>query len=168
VDAAEAGGADEVVVVVGAHAAAIEAALRLPPNGRVARNPDHAAGQSTSLRVGILAVAGRADAVVVVLADQPGVTGAEVRAVLDAHRAGAAPIVRAAYRGTPGHPVLIDRSLFDEVLAQEGDAGARDVLSRRSEEVVEVPVDREPPRDVDTPADLDAVRGDVSDPGNAG
>jgi molybdenum cofactor cytidylyltransferase len=168
VDAAADGGADEVVVVLGANAVSIESALRLPPNGRVALNPEHAAGQSTSLRVGILAASDRTDAVLVLLADQPGVTAAEVRAVIDAHRAGAAPIVRADYRGSPGHPVLLARVLFAEAMTASGDAGARDVVARHAPDVHEVAVDRPPPGDVDTQGDLEAVRGDVSRRGNAG
>jgi hypothetical protein len=42
------------------------------------------------------------------------------------------------------------------------------VVARHAPDVHEVAVDRPPPGDVDTPADLDAVRGDVSRPGNPG
>jgi molybdenum cofactor cytidylyltransferase len=168
VDAAADGGADEVVVVLGANADAIEPVLRMATHGRVVRNPEHELGQSTSLRHGILAASPKAAAVVVVLADQPGVTAAEVRAVIAAYRDAGDPIVRAAYRGTPGHPVLIDRALFDEVLAEDGDTGARDVVARHDDEVREVAIDRDPPGDVDTPGDLEVARRDVFEPGNPG
>ena len=168
VDAAGAGGADEVVVVLGANAEAIRAVLRLPPGARVVVNPDHEAGQSTSLRAGILAAADAATAVVILLADQPGVTSADVRAVIDAHRRGGATIARAVYRGNPGHPVLLARALFGEALAASGDAGARTLLARHAAHVEQVAIDRAAPGDVDTRADLDDVRGDVSEPGNPG
>ena len=158
VDAAAGGGADEVIVVLGARAEVVASALTLPPSARMVVNPDFAAGQSTSLRAGVRA-AGDAVAVVVLLADQPGVTAGDVRAVLDGHRATGAPLVRASYRGTPGHPVLLGRELFPEVIDATGDVGARDVLARHVEQVVEVAIDRDPPGDVDTPGDLAAAGG---------
>ena len=148
--------ADEVVVVLGARAEQIEPALSLPPAARTVRNPDFADGQSTSLRAGVSAVGRDVAAVVVLLADQPGVGEADVRAVIEAYRATGAPLVRPSYRGLPGHPVLIGRDLFEEVLAESGDRGAREVLARHGDLVHEVPVDRDPPGDVDTPGDLPA------------
>jgi molybdenum cofactor cytidylyltransferase len=146
--------AGEVVVVLGARAREIEPTLKLPPGGHVVRNPEHADGQATSLRAGVSAVEPGAAGVVVLLADQPGVTASEVRAVVDAFLETGAPLVRASYRGTPGHPVLIARELFPEVMAGSGDQGARAVLARHAGLVREVAVDRDPPGDVDTPADL--------------
>jgi CTP:molybdopterin cytidylyltransferase MocA len=154
VDAASA--ADQIVVVLGARADEIEPELALPPGARAVRNPAFAEGQSTSLRAGLGAAGDEAGAVVVLLADQPGVTADDVRAVAEAHRATGAPLVRASYRGVPGHPVLIARSLFGEVAGETGDRGARDVLARHAELVLDVPVDRDPPGDVDRPGDLPA------------
>jgi CTP:molybdopterin cytidylyltransferase MocA len=175
IDAAAGGGVDEVVVVLGARADLIEPRLSLPPNARAIRNPDFAAGQSASLRAGILAVAGEAAAVVVLLADQPGVTARDVRDVVAAWRATGSPIVRASYRGSPGHPILLARGLFGELLAVAGDRGARDILGAHPGLIHEVPMDREPPGDVDTRDDLAAMGGggsgsnaDVSPPGTSG
>ena len=63
---------------------AVEAALALPPQGRFVRNADHATGQSSSLAVGLHDLAADSEGAVVLLADQPGVTDAEVRALIDA------------------------------------------------------------------------------------
>jgi CTP:molybdopterin cytidylyltransferase MocA len=61
--------------------------------------------------------------------------------------------VRATYDGQPGHPVLLEQSLFDRVRALSGDTGARDLL--RDARVIEVPCDGlGDPADVDTPDDL--------------
>ncbi len=154
IDAASAAG--EVVVVLGARADDIEPTLSLPPGARTVRNPEFADGQSTSLRAGVTAVGPDVAAVVVVLADQPGVTSDDVRTVIGAYRATGAPLVRASYRGVPGHPVLIARTLFPETIAETGDRGARGVLARHAELIHEVAVDRDPPDDVDSPADLPA------------
>ena len=146
--------ADEVVVVLGARAEDIEPTLSLPPGARIARNPEFADGQSTSLRAGLTALGSDVAAVVVLLADQPGVTAEDVRDVIDAFRSSGAPLVRPSYRGSPSHPVLIARELFGEVVAESGDRGARDVVARHADLVHEVPVDRDAPGDVDTPGDL--------------
>jgi molybdenum cofactor cytidylyltransferase len=168
VDAAGGGGADVVVVVLGHGAENIERELSLPGNARVVVNPAFAEGQSTSLRAGIAALPPEVDAAVILLADQPGVTPGDVRAVVDAHAATGARMVRARYRGTPGHPVLIARAMFPELERATGDAGARDVLAAHADEIVEVGIDRDPPPDVDTPEDLRAARRDVSRPDNSG
>lgn len=168
VDAATNGGAAHTVVVLGAYADEIERALAIPPNTSLVRNPDFAEGQSTSLRAGVNALDQATAAVVVLLADQPGVTAADVRAVVDAFAATRAPIVRADYRGRPGHPVLFARALFPELLACTGDEGAREVVRRHEADLAPAPIDRDPPGDVDTPDDLRALGGDVSRPSTSG
>jgi len=170
VDAATKGGVAHTVVVLGAYADQVERMLALPPeaNTSLVRNPDFAEGQSTSLRTGMLALDDETTAVVVLLADQPGVTAADVRTVVDTFAATRAPIVRAVYRGRPGHPVLFARALFPELLECTGDEGAREVVRRHAADVAVAPIDRDPPGDVDTPDDLRAMGGDVSRPGTFG
>jgi molybdenum cofactor cytidylyltransferase len=79
--------------------------------------------------------------------------------VIAAYERTGRPIVRAAYGDEPGHPVLFDRSVWPEVEALEGDRGARAVLVRRPERVVEVPIEGEPPADVDTGEDYQRLLG---------
>ena len=113
-------------------------------------------GQSASLRMGIDALerAG-AEAVVVTLGDQPRIAAQAIAAVVAARAPGEADAVRATYGGTPGHPVLIECSLFRAVDQLRGDTGAREVL--RSARVVDVPCDGlGDPADVDAPEDLHA------------
>jgi molybdenum cofactor cytidylyltransferase len=116
--------------------------------------PDWDEGQSASLRTGIDALdrAG-AEAVVVTLGDQPNIAARAIAALLTAREPGKVDAVRATYDGTPGHPVLIERSLFDQVRDLRGDTGARDLLS--SARVAEVACDGlGDPADVDVPGDL--------------
>jgi CTP:molybdopterin cytidylyltransferase MocA len=97
-------------------------------------------------------------AAVVVLGDQPLVTGATVARVVEAWRAGAGPVVTAAYRGRPGHPKLFDRRLLPELLRLAGDAGARDLLAAHPEWVHRVEVgDLGSDADIDVEADLERV-----------
>ncbi|MGD9696089.1 MAG: NTP transferase domain-containing protein [Thermoleophilia bacterium] len=149
VDAAAAGGIDDVIVVLGHAAEQVSAALALPEGGRVVVNPDHDRGLSTSLRAGIAAAPHEATAAIVLLGDQPGVPPEAVRALVAAHRRGRGPLLRAAYGGRPGHPALIAREVWRRLGALAGDVGARDLMG----EAEPVETGRPWPEDVDTPAD---------------
>lgn len=150
VDVAQTAGLDPVLVVVGHDAERVRRVL--PTSVTVVDNPAHAQGQSASLRAGVAAAtATDASALVVLLADQPGIDPAVVRRVVATHAAGH-PVVRARYTDRPGHPVLFGRSVWAALTAATGDVGARDLLARLA--VTEVDVPGPCPRDVDTPADL--------------
>lgn len=150
VDTARAADLDPVLVVVGHDADAVRAVL--PAGVTAVDNPAHAEGQATSLRAGVAAAtATEATALVVLLADQPGITAAAVRAVVAAHAAGAL-VARARYDDRPGHPVLFDRSVWPALAEVSGDVGARDLVRRLP--VTDVPVAGPCPDDVDRPEDL--------------
>lgn len=156
VDALAAAGVGEVVVVTGHDADAVERALRLPPHGRFVRNPDHATGQASSLAAGLRALAGGSEAAVVLLADQPGVTDAEVRTLVEAFRARRARIVRIAYTDGPG-PALLSREIYADAGHLHGDVGARELIASHPGWVEEVRVPFAAPPDVDRPDDLRGV-----------
>ena len=116
-----------VVVVLGAHADAILAGVALH-GAQAVTAPDWADGQSSSLRAGVAALAPHVEAIVITLGDQPAITAAAIDAVAGA-RDGESVAVRATWAGRPGHPVLLERGLFDKVAALRGDEGARSLLS---------------------------------------
>jgi len=112
-------------------------------------------GQSASLASGLAELA-ECDAVVVTLGDQPRMSPDAIRRVIAARGEGAAA-VRATYGGEPGHPVLLEQELFDRLRDVTGDHGARNLLM--SVQTREVPCDDlGGGEDVDTPAELDALR----------
>lgn len=125
------------IVVLGAEAEVIAARVDLH-GARVVVCRDWADGQSASLRAGIDAAGPEAGAVVVTLGDQPRIAARAIAAVVAA-RGGSAQAARATYDGVPGHPVLLERSLFDSVRALSGDVGARAVLG--GARVTDVPCD---------------------------
>jgi CTP:molybdopterin cytidylyltransferase MocA len=114
-----------VVVVLGAHAETVRAAVDLSAV-HVALAPDWHEGQAASLRAGVAAV-GDVAAAVVLLADMPFVTAQVVAGALDHLRDGC-DAVRTTYRGRPGHPVVLGPSVLDRVGALRGDVGARVLL----------------------------------------
>jgi molybdenum cofactor cytidylyltransferase len=153
VDALASAGIDELVVVTGHDAERVEAALTLPPQGRFVRNPDHATGQSSSLAAGLHDLAADSEGAVVLLADQPGVTDAEVRALIDAFEVSRSRIVRIVYTDGPG-PTLLSREVYAEAGHLHGDIGARAIMASHPDWVEEVVVPFPAPADIDRPEDL--------------
>lgn len=153
VDAATAGGADEVVVVLGHDAERVRAALRLPSAGRWVVNHAYLSGMASSLSAGLAHADPASEGAIVLLGDQPGITAQHVRSLLDAFRARRSPIVRLAFRSGPG-PALIARELWRDLQTLEGDLGARDLIARRPELVENVDIGGDAPVDVDLPEDL--------------
>lgn len=148
---------DPVLVVVGGARAEVEAALADLPL-RIVDNPDYVAGQSTSLHAGIAALGPAADAVVVLLGDQPFVTAAIVDRLVADWQASAAPIVAPVYAGQRGNPVLFARAIFPELLVIQGDQGARAVLAADPARVRLVAFDDPRPlADIDTPEDYERL-----------
>lgn len=148
-------GCGPVLVVTGAVSVEVIGAVVVP-------NPHWREGMGSSLRAGLAALPADSEAVVVALVDQPRVTPAAVRRLIDAHTAGAKLAV-ATYGGSPRNPVLIDREHFDAVAETAvGDVGARDFLRAHPELVTRVACDDVAAADdIDTPADLAAMRNKV-------
>jgi CTP:molybdopterin cytidylyltransferase MocA len=132
----------------------------IPPEAdlRVVVNPAPERGLSSSLRVGLGAVAGLAgapaDGVLIALGDQPRLDPAVVRRLLTAARTSDRPIVVPAYDrdGSP-NPVILLRAAFALADETSGDRGLASVLAAHPELVLAVPVAGANP-DVDSPADL--------------
>lgn len=160
VEAALASQAKPVVVVTGHQAEAVSAALAGRPLTLV-HNPDYADGLSASLKAGLAALPGDVDGVVVCLGDMPRVSPAVIDRLVAAYnptegRAVCIPTVQ----GKRGNPVLWDRGFFAEMMKLTGDAGAKSLLGRHADQVVEVPVDEGGILyDVDTPELLAELRG---------
>ena len=150
----EQAGCTPVVVVLGARA--LDAAAAIDSAGvEVVTNPDWATGMGSSLRAGLASLPGRADAALVSLVDQPGVTAATVDRLVAAWRADGRPAV-ATYGGAPRNPVLLPAATWAQVAASAvGDRGARAWLRAHPDQVSEVACDDVGSADdIDTPADL--------------
>jgi molybdenum cofactor cytidylyltransferase len=149
-----AGPVGRVILVLGAGAEDVVAAIDLH-GAEPLICPRWQEGQAASLACG-LAELSDCEAVVVTLGDQPRVSPDSIRRVISAREKGALA-VRATYRGDPGHPVLLERRLFGRMRNVTGDHGARNLLM--SVAVREIPCDDlGGGEDVDTPAELDALR----------
>jgi len=153
-------GLDEVVVVLGREAQAVRAALDGLPV-RFVVNTDYRDGLSTSLRAGLRDLGRGVAAVIVVLGDQPGITGSTIASLIAEHRRSGQPVVVPVYAGTRGNPVLFGASVFPELEAVAGDQGGREVIGRDPSRVATVSLPFVMPGDVDTVEDYWALVDDA-------
>lgn len=149
-----------VVVVTGHQAEAVSAALAGRPLTLV-HNPAFGEGLSASLRAGLAALPADVDGVVVCLGDMPRVTPAAIDRLIAAYNPTEGRTVCVPVdHGKRGNPVLWDRGFFAEMMTLTGDTGARSLIGRHADQVVEVPVeDAGILYDVDTPDLLAGLRG---------
>ena len=154
-DALDAASLTDIVVVLGTDAEAIEAAIDWRSERRIT-NPDPGRGLSSSLVVGLEAVPANASALIA-LGDQPAISPATLRALLDQPDDPDLPVVVARYPDDSArNPVLLRHAAFGLATEATGDRGLGPVLAAHPELVREVPVHGSNP-DVDTPADLAAA-----------
>ena len=123
-------------------------------------NESFAVGMSTSIATGVRAVLQKwphARGVLIALGDQPLWDARIVSTLVETFAASRMRIVAPRYRGARGNPVIFARELADELLAIDGDQGARDVIEREAGRVQYVDFDSSAPVDIDTPTDLERL-----------
>jgi CTP:molybdopterin cytidylyltransferase MocA len=141
----------EIVVVTGYRGAEVAQVLAKYPV-RVIHNPDYTQGEMlSSLQAGLRALPDSTAAAMVVMGDQPALDGRVIGRVLAAYAEGRGQIVIPVHRGERGHPVLIDRRFWRELLALESGA-PRDVIRRYPDQTALVEVHSDSILlDIDTP-----------------
>ena len=153
-------GLHDVTVVAGAHIDAVRAAMPArEPRARVVEHPGWAQGQLSSLLAGLDAVDNpQLEAILVTLVDVPLVRAASVAAIVHAWRTTRAPIARPVDGDRHGHPVVFDRSVFDDLRAADPAVGAKAVFATHASQRLDVPItDAGAFVDVDTPEDYRKV-----------
>jgi molybdenum cofactor cytidylyltransferase len=170
-------GVNDVAVVVGHDAEAVRRSLLerririeadsnegMPPGSnrgiRLVVNPAYQSGQLSSLIAGLNAIdSPGVRAMLMTLVDVPAASSATIRRVIDRYLESNAPVVRPVHGDQHGHPVLIDRRLFDELRKADPAEGAKPIVRAYVSEIGNVAVDDEGAFfDVDTPADYARLR----------
>jgi molybdenum cofactor cytidylyltransferase len=155
-------GIDDVVIVLGHDADFVRKSFAksgLP--ARFALNREYDRGQLSSIRTG-LSVIDRpgVTAMLLTLVDVPLVSPSTVASILARYRETAAPIVRPIQGTRHGHPILVDRSLFDVIRAGDDQQGLKPIVRTYSSTVGDVVVDDEGAfMDIDTMEDYRRVIG---------
>jgi CTP:molybdopterin cytidylyltransferase MocA len=156
-------GVDEVVVVLGHHADLIEPVVQSFPV-TVVRNPNPDDGQVSSQRIGLAALTGKLDAVIVALADQPLLNAQDITALIGAFkkRPEGAQVVFPQVAGERGNPVIFTNDVREQILAGEANAGCRQWQAAHADAVAPFVTDnRRYKVDIDTVEDLERFARDT-------
>jgi len=156
VKTAKGSSADEVIVVLGHEAEKVREQL-VKLDCKVVVNENYMRGQSESVKVGLAAVASSAEAVMILPADVALIDAESINSVIDEHRKSKSQIVIASHKHQSGHPILLDRALFQEVSQiDESALGLKAVINRHRSEVKYVEVGTENVLiDIDTREEFD-------------
>jgi molybdenum cofactor cytidylyltransferase len=146
---------DQLLCVIGAGADQVRAGVDLS-GLEVVENGGFGEGCSSSIATALSAVDARAEVLVLMLGDQPGVEAGTVERLLAGR--GTAPLAACVYSDGRGHPLAFGRAMFEELASLHGDKGVWKLLDRHRSEVAEVAVAGPIPRDVDTLEDYMAVQ----------
>lgn len=146
---------DQVMTVVGHDAGDVLRSMHAN-SGFVVVNDAYDSGMASSLAAAARACPSQADALVVLLADQPMVTSEHLRALRQSWSGADNEIVATAFSNTEGPPVLLPRGTFLDIGALKGDRGARGLFQDPRFQLKTVAFDAAGV-DIDTPADLAAL-----------
>lgn len=116
-------------------------------------NQEYEAGIGPSIACGVRACRDRADAIIIMMADQPLVTASHLSDLIEKWAGRSGGIVATEFSGIHGPPVLFDRAFFDQLGELRGDAGAKHILLENSRAVHTVKFEAAA-SDIDTQADL--------------
>ena len=144
-----------VVVVTGASQADVVAAVAGEP-ARCVYNPAWREGMGASLRQGVLAVADKTAAILVLLADQAALTAVDVERLEQAWRAEPERPAASECGGRAGVPAIFPPDWRAHLLALHGDTGARRLLADADPVTVAM---RNAASDIDTPEDYQRLLG---------
>lgn len=153
-------GADPVAVVVRSGDGLVADALADLPVELV-ENASAACGMASSILAGVARLGASAPdlgALLLLTCDQPLVDAAYLETLVHAWRRTGRPIAASEYGGLQGVPVIVSAELLPELLALEGDTGARAVVRRDPARVLAIPFP-DGAIDVDTAADLERLEG---------
>lgn len=161
VDAALAAPVDRVIVVLGAHAPAVEAAIKTRACARLhwVVAADWQDGLSASLRAGIDRLPRESRGALIFLGDMPLIPLHLPWRVTAALSRGARA-VQPLHAGAPAHPVGLSAALYYEVRGLTGDAGAGSLLRARRDVVRLACAEAGAVFDIDTASDLTAASPD--------
>lgn len=149
-------GLEEIVVVVGGDGDLVQKALKGTP-ARTVFNPEYAAGDMlSSVQVGLRAISAEAQVALVALGDQPQMRVDIVKALVqEFYRTGAA-LVAPSYQMRRGHPLILARRLWGDVLTVHPPQTLRDVLNMYRQEMHYLIVNTDSVlHDLDTPEDYE-------------
>lgn len=143
---------DHVTLVVGHDQQAVIAASGDLAD-RIIVNDDYRSGMGTSIVAAARACRKYADAIVILLADQPLITATHLKSLIRRWSGDKTEIVASRFDGTFGPPILFPSGTYNALCEHSGDKGAKSVLTSGDFVVASVDIP-EAGVDVDSPETL--------------
>ena len=141
VDAARDANCSPIIVVTGSGRNQVESEVA-GTSSTVVHNASWKAGMGGSIRTGVQYLAEtepEVEAAMLLVCDQPLVEASVMRRLISLREQTQKPIVASSYATTFGVPALFDRSCFPELLALDGDSGAKTIILSNRDRVAELP-----------------------------
>jgi len=128
-------GIDDILVVTGGVREQVERAID-HYSVRKIHNQDYAAGEMlSSLQCGLRAMPLESQAVLIGLGDQPQILEQSIRSICEAYRESKSPLIVPSFQMRRGHPWLVTRPLWGEILELKAPESPRDFLNRHAAEI---------------------------------
>ena len=145
---------DHIVVVTGHMAQEVKSIVK-PLGVKVVHNRSYKSGEMlSSLKAGLKAMPDHIAAAMIVLGDQPRIQPKVIYQVLSAYAEGTHDIVAPSYKMRRGHPILIGRKYWGELLNLPRNGAPRDVINAHNDQIHYIKVNTDSVlKDVDTPED---------------
>ena len=132
----------EVIVVVGYRAEEVIRRIATKPI-KIAVNPIYQQGMGTSIITGLSQVDSRAQAIILVLGDQPFVDSQTINRLMDEFDTHDKGIVIPVHQGRRGHPIIFSLKYRAQLSELKGDIGGREIIREYPDDILEVTVDCE-------------------------
>ena len=124
-------GFSEIIVVLGYEYKQLARLVPNIPNVKIAINDSYVTGQTSSIKHGISYLSPETDGVMIVAVDQP--RNITTHQIMSDHLSERHTIITPSYKGIPGHPVLFDKSLINDLLSiEESSKGLKHILIRHA------------------------------------
>jgi molybdenum cofactor cytidylyltransferase len=96
---------------------------------------------STSIKCGVLAASKQSEAFLIALGDQPLISPMIINRLIEKYQSSGAGIVTVMHQSLRGHPVIISKKYLQEILALNGDIGARHLLKQHSDDTESINIE---------------------------
>src|SRR5213594_2988507 len=150
----------EPIVVLGAHAAHIQRLLA-QRSVHILLNPDVSLGQISSIKLAFENLPAECGGCLIWPVDHPLISRELVTDLINLFLESKAPLVLPSHKGRRGHPAIVGRTLFQEVLEAQEEGGMKVVVQRHQDAIALLPTDEAATvLDVDTPDDYRNLTGE--------
>ena len=152
-----------IYLVLGANAEKIKAQLPIT-NLNIVENNEWQEGMGSSIRIGVQAVidsANKHDGILILVCDQPHLSESSIKDLISLQDNKKSAITASFYANIAGTPALFHQSVFSDLLALNGDQGAKRIIQERDQELAKLQFEKGV-LDIDTPEDYQQLLKQVS------